>query len=108
MSPEQSPQPNEIARLNDDFRRTTMRDIFITPGVQAFPDVFELVEAVREFNTFTPDNDPNGWHDFGIIPWHNESTYWKIDPYDQNLQYWCDPLSPECRRILTILLAEEY
>jgi hypothetical protein len=23
-------------------------------------------------------------------------------------QYWHDPLSPECRRILTILLASEY
>lgn len=105
--PEQAPQPNQIARLNDEFRRTTqyMRKM---PGVLALPDVDGLVQAVRDFKSFTYDNDPWGEHDFGSINWHGEKTYWKIDYYDQNLQYWHDPLSPECRRVLTILLASEY
>ncbi len=107
MPAEQSPQPSEIARLNDAFRRTT-RKILLTPGIQALPDVLGLVDAVRQFNTFTPDNDPYNEHDFGSIVWHQEKTLWKIDYYDQQLQYWCDPLSPECRRILTIMLAGEY
>ncbi len=40
----------------------------ITQGVQALPDVLGLVRAVRVFDTFTPDNDPWGEHDFGAIP----------------------------------------
>jgi hypothetical protein len=104
---EHSPQPNEIARLNDEFRRTT-RELFLTQGIQALPDIHGLVTAIRQFNTFTPDNDPYGEHDFGVITWHNERTYWKIDYYDQQLQNGCEPLSPECRRVLTVLLASEY
>ncbi len=45
------------------------------------------------------------WHP---IPWYEEKTYWKIDYYDQQLQYWCDPLSEKCRRVLTVMLASEY
>ena len=107
---EHAPQPNEIARLNDEFRRSGQgQGIWTaTPGVQALPDLPGLVRAVQTFNTFTPDNDPYGEHDFGSIHWHEEKTYWKIDYYDEALQYWHEPLSPDCRRVLTILLASEY
>ena len=54
-----------------------------TRGVQALPDVPGLVRAVQVFDTFTPDNDPYGEHDFGSINWHQEKTFWKIDYYDQ-------------------------
>ena len=107
MPYEQFPQPNEIARLNDEFRRTTS-ELFLTQGVQALPDIPGLVTAVRQFDTFTPDNDPYGEHDFGSILWYSEKTYWKIDYYDQALTYGEHPLSPDCRRVLTILLASEY
>ena len=96
-----------IAQLNDAFRKSG-QNILLTPGTQALPDIPGLVKAVQDFDTFTPDNDPYGEHDFGIIGWHSETTYWKIDYYDQALKYGEDPLSPECRRILTILLASEY
>ena len=110
MPGEQSPEQRRaaISRLNDEFRWTTRRDIFITPGIQALPDVLGLVQAVRDFTAFTPDNDPYGEHDFGSIKWQEEKTFWKIDYYDQALQYWYDPLSSDCRRILTIMLAGEY
>lgn len=96
-----------IALLNDEFRRTT-RDFLLTRGVQDLPDVLGLVQAVCTFDTFTEDNDPWGEHDFGSINWHNEKTFWKIDYYDQELKGWHDPLSPDCHRILTLMLAEEY
>ena len=80
----------------------------ITQGIQALPDVLGLVTTVQQFDTFIPDNDPYGEHDFGVIDWHNNNTYWKIDYYDQALEYGEDALSPDCRRILTILLASEY
>ncbi len=105
--PEKAPRPNPIARLNDEFRKSG-RDMYVTPGVQALPDVPGLIHAVQTSDRFTLDNDPYGEHDFGSIKWHGEKTYWKIDHYDQALQYWHDPLSPDCRRILTVLLASEY
>jgi len=97
----------QIARLNDTFRRTTP-NIFATPGIQAMPDVPSLIDAVRQFDAFTPENDPYGEHDSGLFDWQSERVFWKLDYYDQNFQYWCDPLRPECQRILTIMLASEY
>jgi hypothetical protein len=92
MAGEQLPSPNPIAALNDAFRQQ-FNDWYTTPGVRALPDLPGLLKAVQEFNTFTPDNDPYGEHDFGVIPWHEEKTFWKIDYYDQELTYLCDPLS---------------
>jgi hypothetical protein len=81
----------------------------ITQGVQALPDVLGLVRAVQAYNRFTPDNDPYGERDFGGINWHDDTVaLWKIDYYDQALEYGEDALSPDCRRILTIILASEY
>lgn len=105
--PEQHSRATEIAHLNDAFRRST-QEVMVTQGVRALPDVLGLVRAVRVFDTFTPDNDPYGEHDFGSIIWYQETTYWKIDYYDAALQYWHDPLDPSCRRVLTVLLASEY
>ena len=107
MPAEKSPEPRTIAQLNDEFRKSG-RDVFVTPGVQALPDMLGLIQAVQTFDRFTPDNDPYGEHDFGSIKWYQEKTYWKIDYYDQALQYWHDPLDADCRRILTVLLASEY
>ena len=81
----------------------------MTPGVQALSDVLGLVGQVIGFDEFTEDNDPHGEHDFGVIDkpeW--PKVFWKIDYYDQALDYWCDPLSPDCNRIMTIMLASEY
>jgi hypothetical protein len=47
-------------------------------------------------------------HDFGAIDWHGECTFWKIDYYDQTLTFGEDPLSTDCQRVLTVLLASEY
>jgi len=106
-SPEQGSRAVQIAHLNDEFRMSG-QGIMITQGVQALPDLLGLVRAVQAFDTFTPDNDPYSEHDFGSINWHQEKTFWKIDYYNQALEYWHDPLSPDCRRILTVLLASEY
>jgi hypothetical protein len=107
MPAEKSPEPRTIAQLNDAFRQNR-HDWYITSGAQALPDVPGLLQAVQDFHAFTPDNDPYGEHDFGSIVWYQEKTYWKIDYYDQALQYWHDPLDPDCRRVLTVLLASEY
>jgi|SRR6266566_4518153 len=107
MPAEKSPEPRTIAQLNDAFRQGR-RDWFTTRGVLTLPDIDGLLQAVQDFNTFTPDNDPYGEHDSGAINWYQEKTFWKIDYYDQELQYWHDPLDPDCRRVLTVILASEY
>lgn len=104
---ENEPQPNPIAALNDAFRQQ-FHDWYLTQGAAALPERMLLLKAVREYDDFNPDNDPYKEHDFGNFAWHNEKVYWKIDYYNQELRYWCDPLSDECRRVLTILLASEY
>lgn len=97
----------KIAELNDKFRRLGI-NMMATPGVREVEDFSLLVNAVRQFNGFGEDNDPYQEHDFGSFDWHSTRIFWKVDYYDRNLEYWCDPLSPECRRVITIMLASEY
>lgn len=57
----------EIAALNDLARKTLQgcRAVF-TEGILALSgdDQFEILNKVRSFDAFTPDNDPYGEHDF--------------------------------------------
>jgi hypothetical protein len=96
-----------IAKKNDEFRRSGF-GITVTPGVQALEDLVGLIDEIRRFNEFTEGNDPYGEHDFGTVHWYGEKVFWKIDYYDQALKYGEDPLSLDCRRVLTVMLASEY
>ena len=96
----------EITKRNDEFRKGY--SFTITRDIQELPDVLEVIEEVRRFKDFSEDNDPYGEHDFGSFDWGCEKIFWKIDYYDEALKGWCDPLSPDCHRVLTIMLAEEY
>jgi hypothetical protein len=100
-------QASKIAELNDAFRRGGS-GVTITVGVQGLEDVAGLLQEVRTFDVFTSDNDPCGEHDFGQIVWRGQKVFWKIDCYDQRLEYGEEPLSPDCRRVLTVMLASEY
>jgi len=97
----------EVAFRNDVFRRKGL-GLMLTRGIQEVKGLRLLLEEVRWFKDFTPDNDPHGEHDFGTIDWKGQKVFWKIDYYDQKLEYWCNPLSRDCRRVLTVMLAEEY
>ena len=100
-------QVNKIAELNDAFRRGGF-GVVTTIGVRELDDVGGLLRAVRMFDTFTEDNDPHGEHDFGTISWKGQKVFWKLDYYDLSLRYGEHPLSRKCRRILTVMLADEY
>lgn len=98
----------EIAKNNDEFRRG-MSGCTVTRGVAALATFMnEIFVAVRDFSEFSDDNDPYGEHDFGSFEMFAHKFFWKIDYYDEALKGWCDPLSPDCTRVLTIMLAEEY
>ncbi|WP_323772152.1 DUF3768 domain-containing protein [Antarctobacter sp.] len=102
-----------IRTLNDNLRRTfSCGRVVMTQGVQALAEdtVYRILKAVREFNDFSEDNDPYGTHEFGLFDQDDERVMFKIDAYDQNLEYGSpNPADPTVTtRVLTILLASEY
>lgn len=102
-----------IRRLNDELRQKG-RDgrILITQGVLSLPEdlMRKVLTAVEAFDTFTPDNDPYGEHDFGSVRVDGTLVFWKIDYYDRTMEAGSpDPSDPDVTtRVLTIMLAEEY
>jgi len=97
----------EIAKKNDAFRRSGF-GVTVTPGVQVLEDLSGLMDEIRSFSEFTEDNDPYGEHDFGTVYWFGAKVFWKIDYYNRALKYGEAPLSLDCRRVLTVMLASEY
>jgi hypothetical protein len=100
-------QATTIAMLNDKFRNSG-QGITVTQGVQVLDDLLGLIDEIRRFNDFNEDNDPYGEHDFGTVYWLGEKVFWKVDYYNESLTYGEDPLSPKCRRVMTVMLASEY
>ena len=101
----------KIAALNDHARRSfTGCRVVITQGVQTLDDVPSVLDEVRRFDAFAPDNDPYEKHDFGSIHHAGQTVFWKIDTYDVDLQMQSpDPSDPAVTTsVLTIMLAEEY
>ncbi len=102
-----------IKELNDAFRRTGDGGrILFTAGVSGFGVAFshQALALVWRFDAFTPDNDPQGEHDFGSFDHAGAHIFWKIDYYDAACEYGSeDPADPaKTTRVLTIMLAEEY
>ena len=73
-------------------------------------DVDHILNEVRNYNDFTPINDPFLEHDFGSLQLAENTIFWRIDYYDLDLHMHSpDPSDPAVTaRILTIMLAEEY
>jgi hypothetical protein len=105
---------DNIRRLNDCFRRNMVigGTVLLTRGVANLESdrLAELLEAVRKFNNFTPDNDPHGEHDFGSIDLSSIRYFFKIDYYDQSRTAGSpDPADPAVtQRVMTIMRADEY
>lgn len=98
-----------IAKLNDAARRNVMSYMTSAGVISLEPSVVgDIYTAVYNYKRFTEDNDPYGEHDFGSFKIHRQKIFWKIDYYDENLKHWCDPLDSRCKRVVTVMLAEEY
>src|SRR5262249_41900605 len=72
---------SRIRELNDGFRSALHGgELVLTTGVTARPlaEVADIIELVRRFSDFTPDNDPYGEHDFGTVEYARERFFWKI------------------------------
>ena len=110
----------KIAATNDRFRKRVLSpnrdqlgtEAVYTQGIHQLlaetGNSFTFFSLIATYDAFNEDNDPYGEHDFGSLDWHGNKVFWKIDYYDQQLQYGCDPLEPDCRRVITIMLAGEY
>lgn len=108
----------KVRLLNDRFRqgdRTVPGEIFITQGLNTMIDheganAVTLLQSVRDYKDFTPDNDPWSEHDFGAFKFKGAQCFWKIDVYDHALKWAApDPTDPKLsKRVLTIMLASEY
>ena len=123
-------QAARIARLNDMARQAmgVACTAVATVGFQSLPDAdqSQVRELIETFDAFDENNDPHGERDFGTIyqlgdgRWTTERTrvrdderervFWKFDYYDRDLRFGSeDAANPTItRRVLTIMLADEY
>ena len=106
-------QVRMIAALNDRLRQTYWGGkVMTTSGVNELPEEIQIqvFRAVSDFDTFTEDNDPHGEHDFGKVIVAGHSFFWKIDYYDNRMEYGSeDPANDKVTtRVLTIMLTSEY
>lgn len=102
-----------IARLNDLLRTTFLTGrVLMTEGIRALPEDLQsrIIEAVQTFDDFGPENDPFGEHDFGAVTVEGRKVFWKIDYYAPDMLHGSDDSADtkQTRRVLTIMLAEEY
>ena len=113
-----------IAAQNDAFRRFACLGItpdqqiqgrlVVTQSLIEAGDGFvtEAVQATGAFDTFEPDNDPEGWHDFGAVTIRGETVFWKLDLYEasSDFRYGAEtPENPETTmRVLTVMMARDW
>ena len=123
-------QTARIARLND-VARSAMGvacTAVATVGFRSLPDAdqSQVRQLIETFDAFDEDNDPHGERDFGCVyqlgdgQWTTERpgvredelerVFWKFDYYDRDLRFGSeDAANPAVtRRVLTIMLADEY
>lgn len=119
-----------IARLNDLARQAmgVACGAVATVGFRSLPDADQsrVRELIETFDVFDEDNDPHGERDFGTIyqlgdgRWtterprlsedERERVFWKLDYYDRDLAGASEDAADPAvtRRVLTILLSDEY
>lgn len=118
------PNATVIAAQNDAFRRFACLGVtpdqpiqgrlVVTQSLIEAGDgfVMEAVQATGAFDTFEPDNDPEGWHDFGSVTIRGETVFWKLDLYEasSDFRYGAEtPENPETTmRVLTVMMAREW
>lgn len=118
------PDAAAIAAQNDTFRRLACLGVppeqpvqgrmHVTRSLMEAGEGFmaEAVKATGEFETFEPENDPDGWHDFGAVTIRGETVFWNLDLYeaDSDFRYGAeDPGNPDTTtRVLTIMMAHDW
>jgi hypothetical protein len=102
-----------ICALNDQLRTTGQGGkIVVTRGIAALSLAVKaaIFQAVQTFDCFTPDNDPYGEHNFGLLEAAGERVMFKVNYYSRSMNgHSPDAADPDVTtRVLTIMLASEY
>jgi Protein of unknown function (DUF3768) len=102
-----------IRALNDELRQNFAGGAAVmTPGIAALgaEAVARIVKTIGVFDDFCHANDPHEEHDFGAFDADGRRVFFKIDYFDESLSYHSlDPADQSVtRRVITIMLAEEY
>ena len=107
------PRGEAIAQLNDKLRKTaTGGRLMVTRGVLGLRgfETGQLLKALAAYDRFDVNNDPHGERDFGDLQLFGAELLWKIDYYDERLEFGSnDPADPlVTTRVLTVMLDSEY
>jgi Protein of unknown function (DUF3768) len=112
---EMADKTRRIRVLNDAFRVSFDRRLgrlMLTQGVANLPIEVqkEVLDCVSAFKAFTADNDPHGEHDFGSFELVGQAFFFKFDYYAPDMEHGSEDPSDanQTRRVLTLMLAEEY
>jgi hypothetical protein len=107
-----TPEVDRTRALNDALRTSLSGSVLLTRAVAALGAEAqrEIFEAVRRYDAFDAANDPYGEHDFGAVEIKGTRIVFKIDYYDRDYAFASPDASDEnlTRRVMTIMLAEEY
>jgi hypothetical protein len=104
----------EIANASWVMTRGVAALLILEDGNGKFPPDTTRLSTLRatlaRFNDWPDGNDPYGEHDFGAFDLFGERLFFKIDYYHPDHDTHAPvPSSIElCRRVLTIMLADEY
>ena len=84
----------------------------MTTGIAALGSeaVANIVKTIEIYDNFCHANDPHEEHDFGSFEADGHTIFFKIDYFDPTLTvHFPDPSDPAVtKRVITIMLAEEY
>lgn len=109
----------QIAKLNDRARSgfdPSARIMFTRGCLDAFcsgdtpSGLVAQAELINTMRRHRFEEDTYGERDFGAFTFRGEKVFFKIDYYDNNLEYGSeDPTDPSITaRVVTIMLAAEY
>ena len=107
------PKTAQIRALNDQLRQRLVGGMaVITPGIAALGQeaVARIIKTIEVYDNFCHANDPHEEHDFGAFDADGHTVFFKIDYFDSTLTVHSpDPSDPNVtKRVITIMLAEEY
>jgi hypothetical protein len=107
------PKTVRIAALNDAMRQNLIGGMaVITPGIAALGQaaVARIIKTIEVYDDFCHATDPHEEHDFGVFDADGKRVFFKIDYFDETLSVHSpDPSDPALtKRVITIMLAEEY
>jgi hypothetical protein len=102
-----------IRALNDEMRQRLIGGMAVmTPGIAALGQeaVARIIKTIEVYDDFRHANDPHEEHDFGAFDADGHKVFFKIDYFDSTLtMHSPDPSDPNVtKRVITIMLAEEY